>query len=67
MPKKVYSYSASYESDTQPVETVRGTLEASGGPQAIRQGSREACRAWPKGRPFRSIVVVVELQEGQES
>jgi len=38
-----YSYVVSYESDTQPVETVRGEFEAGGGESSFRQGAREAC------------------------
>ena len=60
-----YSYAVSYESETRPVRTVRGEFDAAGGPQAARQGSREACRHWPKGRPFRSVVVVVERIEDE--
>ena len=55
-----YRHSVSYESDTQPVETVRGEFEAGGLPQAISQGAREARKAWPRNRRFRSVVVVVE-------
>ena len=55
-----FRYAISYESDTQPVETVRGEFEVNGGAQGIRQGAREACRQWPKHRSFRSVVLVIE-------
>jgi hypothetical protein len=55
-----FRYVVSYESDTQPVETVRGEFEANGGAQGLRQGAREACTHWPKHRSFRSVVIVVE-------
>jgi hypothetical protein len=41
-------------------ETVRGEFEAGGGDSSLRQGAREACAHWPKGRKFRSVVIVVE-------
>jgi hypothetical protein len=55
-----YRYSVSFESDSQPVETVRGEFEAKDRRGAIRQGAREAVAHWPKGRSFRSWVIVVE-------
>jgi hypothetical protein len=60
-----YRYAISYESDSQPVETVRGEFEARDRSQAIRQGAREAVRHWPKGRQFRSWVIVVERLEAE--
>ena len=60
-----YHYAVSYESDIKPVETVKGEFDVRSGRQAIRQGAREACRAWPKGRKFRSVVVVVEQREAE--
>jgi len=62
-----YSYVVSYESDTQPVETVRGEFEAGGGDGSLRQGAREACAHWPKGRKFRSVVIVVERLDVAEA
>jgi hypothetical protein len=61
--KMRYRYSVSFESDTLPVETVRGNFEANGGPGSLRQGAREACKHWPRGRSFRSVVIVVERSE----
>lgn len=58
-----FRYVVSYESDIQPVETVRGEFEVDGGAQAVRQGAREGCRQWPTHRKFRSVVVVVERLE----
>lgn len=55
-----YRHIISFESDTQPVETVRGEIDANGLPQAVSQGAREARKRWPKGRKFRSVVVIVE-------
>jgi hypothetical protein len=60
-----YRYAISYESDTSPVETVRGEFEARSRTSAIRQGAREAVRHWPKGRKFRSWVIVVERLEAE--
>jgi hypothetical protein len=60
-----FRYAISYESDTQPVETVRGEFEANGGAQGVRQGARVACTQWPKRRSFRSVVVVVERLGGE--
>ena len=62
-----YRYSVSFESDTLPVETVRGEFEAGGGDSSLRQGAREACAHWPKGRKFRSVVIVVERLEAAEA
>jgi hypothetical protein len=62
-----YRYSVSFESDTLPVETVRGEFEAGGGDSSLRQGAREACAHWPKGRKFRSVVIVVERLETAEA
>lgn len=50
----------SYESDLAPVETLRFELIARDVKQAALRGGREASRRWPKGRKFRSVVVVVE-------
>jgi len=60
-----FRYAISYESDTQPVETVRGELDARDGRQAAFRSGRMASRAWPKGRRFRSFVVVVEQLEAE--
>ena len=54
----------SYESDTEPVETLRFDLSARDTRQAALRGGREASRRWPKGRKFRSVVVVVERVSG---
>jgi hypothetical protein len=62
-----YGYVVSYESDSQPVETIRGEFEAKDRSSAIRQGAREAVRRWPKGRSFRSWVIVVERLEEADS
>ncbi len=55
-----YRYAVSYESDSQPVETVYGEFDASGRSTAIHRSAREAVARWPKGRSFRSWVIVVE-------
>jgi len=55
-----YSYTISYESDTQPVETVRGELTASRLAIACSRAGGLARDSWPKGRRFRSVVTVVE-------
>src|SRR5262249_50275830 len=55
-----YRCTVSFESDTLPVETVRGDFEAKDRCGAIRQGAREAVAHWSKGRSFRSWVIVVE-------
>jgi len=49
------------------VETVRGEFEAGGGDGSLRQGAREACAHWPKGRKFRSVVIDVERLEAAEA
>jgi hypothetical protein len=58
-----YRYAISYESESQPVETVRGEFEAGGFDSALRQGSSETCTHWPHRRVFRSVVIVVERIE----
>jgi hypothetical protein len=63
----LYHYVVSYESDTQPVHTVRGEIEARDTRQAALRSGREASRRWPKARSFRSVVVVVEKREGARS
>src|SRR5262245_11949141 len=55
-----FRYAISYESDIQPVETVRGEFEANGGAQGVRQRARVACTHWPARRSFRSVVIVGE-------
>jgi hypothetical protein len=55
-----FRYTISYESDIQPVETIRGEFEARGSSQALHQGARVAVANRPKGRRFRSFVIVVE-------
>ncbi|HMF11590.1 MAG TPA: hypothetical protein VKE94_04770 [Gemmataceae bacterium] len=55
-----FRYVVSYESDTQPVETLRGELDARDARQAALRGGRLASARWPKGRHFRSVVIVVE-------
>ena len=62
-----YPYSVSYESDSQPVETVRGEFEGGGGDSSLRQGARKACAHWPTGRKFRSVVIVVERLDAEEA
>ena len=62
-----YRYAVSYESDSQPVETDRGEFEARDRHGAIRQGAREAVAHWPKGRSFRSWVIVVERLDVAET
>jgi hypothetical protein len=62
-----YRYAVSYESDSQPVETDRGEFEARDRRGAIRQGAREAVAYWPKGRSFRSWVIVVERLDVAEA
>ena len=55
-----YRYTISYESDTQPVETVRGEFVSRDTPSACLQGGREARDHWPTKRRFRSVVTVIE-------
>jgi hypothetical protein len=55
-----FRYAFSFESDTKPVHTVRGTLDANGSRQAIRQSLRAALAHWPKQTTWRSYVLVVE-------
>jgi hypothetical protein len=60
-----YGYTISYESDTQPVVTVRGDFDAKDRSSAIRQGAKRAVKQWPKGRSFRSWVICVERLDNQ--
>jgi hypothetical protein len=53
----------SYESDTTPVETLRDELDARDTRQAALRAGRMAAEGWPRGRHFRSVVVVVERLE----
>jgi len=55
-----FSWVASYESDTQPVETVRGKIEADSSRQALRRAVRRAIKSRPRQRRFRSWVIVIE-------
>ncbi len=58
-----YRASVSYESDTQPVETVRCEFEAGTAKSATVRAAREANRHRPAKRSFRSWVIVVERLE----
>lgn len=60
-----YHYIISYESDTQPVVTIRGDYEAGNRATAIRKGARAAVANWPKGRTFRSWVICVERADSE--
>ena len=65
-----FRYAVSYESDTSPIETLRGELDARDARQAALRGGREAFKHWPKGRHFRSVVVVIErldAAQGQDT
>jgi hypothetical protein len=54
-----YRASVSFESDTQPVQTMRREIVAANAPQAARRAITEARRAFAGSRP-RSIVTVLE-------
>jgi len=56
-----YRYAISYESDMEPVETVRGEFVSTGTPRALYQAGKLARDSWPKGRRFRSVVTLIEL------
>jgi len=58
-----FRYVIGFESDTTPVETLRGELDARSARQAALRGGRLALRSWPNSREFRSVVVVVEWLE----
>jgi hypothetical protein len=60
-----YRYAISYESDSSPVETVRGEFEARTHANAIHQSARTALKEWPKARKFRSWVIVVERLDAE--
>jgi len=62
-----FRYAVSYESDTSPIETLRGELDARDARQAALRGGREAFKHWPKGRHFRSVVVVIERLDAAEA
>lgn len=53
-------YSVSVESDSQPVETVRGELEATDAEDAAKRGLFRASAARVGKWRYRSLVVVVE-------
>ena len=55
-----YRCAISYESDTQPVETVRGEFEAPRFTTALYRGGKVARDNWPRKRRFRSVVTVIE-------
>ena len=60
-----YRRAISHESDTNPVEALCGERDAREVSHAALRGGREATKRYPKGRTFRSVVVVVErLDEG---
>jgi hypothetical protein len=60
-----YRYAISYESDTQPVETVRGEFEAPRMPVACHRAGNLARDSWPPKRGFRSVVIVIERLEAE--
>ena len=57
-----YRYAISYESDTQPVETVRGEFEAPRFTTALYRGGKVARDNWPRKRRFRSVVTRYEIE-----
>jgi hypothetical protein len=62
-----FRYAISFESDSRPVETVRGEFDVARSSQALHQGARVAVAKHPKGRRFRSFVIVVEQLDMDES
>ncbi len=57
---KRYTASVSFESDTQPVETVRVTVAAAGLSGAFRRAVVEAQAQKPTLNRYRSVVCVLE-------
>lgn len=55
-----FTYAVSFESDTQPVETLRGEVEAIDAEDAIRRGLRRAVDTRTGRGKYRSLVVVVQ-------
>jgi hypothetical protein len=61
-------YSVSFESDTQPVQTVGGEVVAAEAPGAARRALKEASTRRPNPRQhWRSVVVVLEKLGAEES
>jgi hypothetical protein len=57
-----WTFAVTFESDTQPPETIRGTVEAgSFGPAASR--AAKAAKRQHHGRRFRSVVILLERAE----
>jgi hypothetical protein len=56
-----FQYTLSFEHDVQPVDTLRGTVEAADFEEAVRRAVFRACSGRPNTkRPPRSLVVVLE-------
>ena len=55
-----YRYTVSFESDTMPVDTVRGEVVGSDEEDAVKRALRRAVDVRHKKRRPRSLVVVVE-------
>ncbi len=57
---KSYTYAVSYESDLQPVETIRGTCDAADAEDAVKRACFRAANARVGKWKCRSLVAVVE-------
>lgn len=59
-----FQVAVSYESDTQPIETRRTSLRAGSAKSATVRAASWANRNRPRGRKFRSWVIVIENVSG---
>jgi hypothetical protein len=57
-----YTFTVTFESDTMPCKTHRGTIDAPGVPTALTRALKAAKQAFPGAR-WRSMVVVLEKAE----
>lgn len=62
-----YRASVSYESETQPVNTIRVEFEAGSAKSATVRAAREANKRRPAKRAFRSWVIVLERLDAAET
>ncbi len=60
-----FFYAVSFEHDTQPVETIRGEVEATDAGEAVKRAVFRAEKARVGKWKFRSLVVVVEELSGR--
>lgn len=59
-----YRAAVSFESDTQPVQTLRKEIVAANAPQAARRALTEARRTFSGSRPRSMVLVLEEISRG---